>query len=95
MHVDVESLFDLTGRVAVITGGSGLLGYKHAEAIAAAGGTPVLVDLARDRACGQSRATRDDLWRQAALGCAGDITDAEHVQALLATVLGNSARSTS
>ena len=49
MRVEVESLFDLTGRVAVITGGSGLLGYKHAEAIAAVGGTPVLVDLAQTK----------------------------------------------
>lgn len=38
-------LFDLTGRVAVITGGAGLLGKKHAAIIAAAGGLPVLLDL--------------------------------------------------
>jgi NAD(P)-dependent dehydrogenase (short-subunit alcohol dehydrogenase family) len=41
----VQTLFDLTGRVAVITGGAGLLGTKHAEIIAAAGGSPVLLDL--------------------------------------------------
>ena len=40
-----KALFDLTGRVAVITGGAGLLGTKHAEIIAAAGGFPVLLDL--------------------------------------------------
>jgi NAD(P)-dependent dehydrogenase (short-subunit alcohol dehydrogenase family) len=40
-----RALFDLTGRVAVITGGAGLLGTKHAEIIAAAGGAPVLLDL--------------------------------------------------
>src|ERR1019366_3269138 len=40
-----QALFDLTGRVAVITGGAGLLGTKHAEIIAAAGGSPVLLDL--------------------------------------------------
>jgi NAD(P)-dependent dehydrogenase (short-subunit alcohol dehydrogenase family) len=41
----VKALFDLTGRVAVITGGAGLLGIKHAEIIAEAGGFPVLLDL--------------------------------------------------
>ncbi len=41
----VKALFDLTGRVAVITGGAGMLGIKHAEIIAAAGGFPVLLDL--------------------------------------------------
>ena len=40
-----RALFDLTGRVAIITGGAGLLGTKHAEIIAAAGGSPVLLDL--------------------------------------------------
>jgi NAD(P)-dependent dehydrogenase (short-subunit alcohol dehydrogenase family) len=36
--------FNLTGRVAVITGGAGLLGRMHAQAIASAGGIPVLAD---------------------------------------------------
>ena len=45
MSQRVRDQFDLTGRVAVITGGIGLLGRKHAEAIAESGGRPVLVDL--------------------------------------------------
>ncbi len=40
------SVFDLTGRVAVITGGAGFLGERHARAIASAGGIPVLLDVA-------------------------------------------------
>jgi NAD(P)-dependent dehydrogenase (short-subunit alcohol dehydrogenase family) len=40
-----KTIFDLSGRVAVITGGAGLLGQRHAEAIAAFGGVPVLLDL--------------------------------------------------
>jgi NAD(P)-dependent dehydrogenase (short-subunit alcohol dehydrogenase family) len=40
------SVFDLTGRVAAITGGAGLLGERHARAIASAGGVPVLLDVA-------------------------------------------------
>jgi NAD(P)-dependent dehydrogenase (short-subunit alcohol dehydrogenase family) len=37
--------FDITGRVALITGGAGLLGEQHARAIASAGGIPVLLDV--------------------------------------------------
>src|SRR6187401_3264199 len=42
--------FDLSGRVILITGGSGLLGVEHAKAIADAGGTPVIADLRVDAA---------------------------------------------
>lgn len=41
----MTNLFNLDGRVAVITGAAGLLGKKHAEAIAGQGGTPVLWDI--------------------------------------------------
>ena len=86
MQRDVDALFDLTGRIAVITGGSGLLGYKHAEAIAAAGGVPVLVDLpaAEPEAKAEQLAAA---YGVQAVGCATDITKADEVKALLATVL--------
>jgi len=38
-------MFDLTGKVVLITGGYGLLGQMHAEAIKEAGGTPILADV--------------------------------------------------
>jgi NAD(P)-dependent dehydrogenase (short-subunit alcohol dehydrogenase family) len=41
-----QSLFDLTGRVAIVTGGAGLLGYHHGAILAAAGANVVLLDLA-------------------------------------------------
>jgi NAD(P)-dependent dehydrogenase (short-subunit alcohol dehydrogenase family) len=41
----MENLFDLNGKVIIITGAAGLLGKKHAEVIAAWGGNPVLLDL--------------------------------------------------
>ena len=45
----MADVFDLTGRVAIISGGAGLLGQQHARAIAGAGGIPVLLDVS-DRA---------------------------------------------
>ncbi|MGE8061430.1 SDR family oxidoreductase [Pseudomonas sp. NPDC089547] len=44
----VESLFRLDGRVALITGGGGLLGYQHAATIAGLGGLPVLLDISAE-----------------------------------------------
>ena len=43
-----DNLFSLKDRVIVITGAAGLLGRQHAEAVAQAGGTPVLLDLAAE-----------------------------------------------
>ena len=45
MNDKLAAIFDLEGRVAVITGGLGLLGRRHAEVVAGAGGIPVLIDL--------------------------------------------------
>ena len=50
-------LFSLEGRVAVITGGGGLLGEQHARALASAGAIPILVDLDRRRAEAAAAAT--------------------------------------
>jgi NAD(P)-dependent dehydrogenase (short-subunit alcohol dehydrogenase family) len=86
MHRDIDALFDLTDRVAVITGGCGLLGYRHAEIIAAAGGTPVIVDLAASDPARRASSLRATYGRPA-LGIAADITKAESVQALRAEVL--------
>src|SRR5580658_376807 len=41
-----HTLFDLTGRVAIVTGGAGLLGYHHGAILADAGAHVVLLDLA-------------------------------------------------
>jgi NAD(P)-dependent dehydrogenase (short-subunit alcohol dehydrogenase family) len=41
----VMEKFNLEGKVCIITGGAGLLGEKHAEAVAEAKGVPVLLDI--------------------------------------------------
>lgn len=79
------SPFDLTGRVAIITGGAGLLGVEHARAIAGAGGIPVIADLDRDRA--QSAA--DDLCSATgmeAMAIAVDVTVKSDVERMARTV---------
>jgi NAD(P)-dependent dehydrogenase (short-subunit alcohol dehydrogenase family) len=84
--VAAPALFDLGGRVVIITGGSGLLGRFHAAAVAAAGGTPVLTDLHPERAAAHAdEIARDHGVPAHAVGA--DITRPESVQALLDEVL--------
>ena len=45
----LENIFRLDEKIVVITGATGLLGRKHAEAIACYGGTPILLDLSEDK----------------------------------------------
>ena len=42
---NIKEKFSLVGKVAIITGGAGLLGRKHAEAIAEFGGSTILLDI--------------------------------------------------
>lgn len=55
-----QDLFDIEGRVVVITGAAGLLGSEYALAIARAGGTPVLLDINDARLEELSRQIHDD-----------------------------------
>lgn len=48
MKKNIKDQFNLRGKVAIITGGAGLLGKKHAEAVAEFGGIPVLLDIAKE-----------------------------------------------
>lgn len=80
------SLFDLSGRVVVITGGGGLLGYEHAAAIASAGGTSVLLDLDGGRA--EANAARvSENHAGNAVGLQVDITSLSSVETALAAIL--------
>jgi NAD(P)-dependent dehydrogenase (short-subunit alcohol dehydrogenase family) len=82
----VRALFDLSGQVAVITGGAGLLGVSHAEAIAEAGGIPVLGDLDGDRAEAQAARIAAE-FNVRAKGIRTDITNPRAVTGLLAHTL--------
>ena len=81
-----KDLFNLAGRVAVITGGNGLLGRQHAEAIAGAGGIPVLADIRANEGDQESREWKERFGEQA-FAFQTDITDPDSVKNLLAAVL--------
>lgn len=83
--------FSLSGRVAIITGGAGLLGVRHGEAIAAAGGIAVLADL-RAAEAEAGAATIAAATRGTAVGLACDVTRPESVEALLAAVMSRFGR---
>lgn len=83
--MDGETLrnFRIDGRVVVITGGAGLLGQKHAEAVLEGGGTPVLIDISEasiDRALDRLKA----LYGQEAVihGYVADITNQEALESV-------------
>ncbi|MGD1091051.1 MAG: SDR family oxidoreductase [Bryobacteraceae bacterium] len=78
----MPNLFDLTGRVAIITGGAGLLGEQHARVIAQAGGIPVLVDICSDRAGAKARAISEE-FGVSACAITANIADRNDVERIL------------
>ena len=79
MNNNIDNLFSLSGKIVVITGAVGLLGEKHAEAVAAYGGTPVLLDLSQT-AVDLLAEKLNKQYRVNAVGFSVDITDEEQVR---------------
>ncbi len=79
--------FDLTGRVAVITGGAGLLGPEHAVALAQAGATVAITDI--DGTAAEKTALRlgQDLGSARFVGLAMDVTDPDSIRRTRDTLL--------
>ncbi|MDR1657039.1 MAG: SDR family oxidoreductase [Deltaproteobacteria bacterium] len=84
-----KDIFSIQGRVAVITGGGGLMGRRHAEAVLEAGGIPVLLDVS-------SEALRDvavvlhETYKEATIvSYRCDITDQAQVDAIRKEVMSD------
>lgn len=79
-------LFDLTGRSAVITGGSKGLGFAMAAGLASAGANVLLVSRHLDEAEKAAAEIARDFGRRA-LGIAADVTVLEQTESLAAVAL--------
>jgi len=78
--------FSLDGRVAIITGGAGLLGVKHAEVIAEQGGIPLLWDVNSVKS--EAAAVRiNELYGSSCEAFNVDITSSTAVEAALDDIL--------
>jgi NAD(P)-dependent dehydrogenase (short-subunit alcohol dehydrogenase family) len=79
-------LFDLTGRVAVVTGGAGFLGYFHGAILADAGARVILLDLpaANPEARAQQLCTEHDAE---AVGLTCDIASESSLESCRSEIL--------
>ena len=74
-------LFDLTGRVAIITGGSKGLGAAMAEGLASAGANLLLTSRNQDEVEATAAQIQSDYGNKV-IGMAADVTDADQVAAM-------------
>jgi NAD(P)-dependent dehydrogenase (short-subunit alcohol dehydrogenase family) len=75
----LEKLFRLDNKIIVITGATGLLGKKHAEAVACYGGTPILLDLSQ-QAVSDLANELNEKYKVNSVGFAIDITDEQAIE---------------
>ncbi|MCJ7717709.1 MAG: SDR family NAD(P)-dependent oxidoreductase, partial [Anaerolineales bacterium] len=78
---EIQKLFDLTDRVAIVTGGAGFLGQQFSEALSEAGAKVVVADI--DQAAAAKFAETLEKKTGSALGIKLDVTDPTSVQDLM------------
>ncbi len=86
----IQEKFDLSGRVAVVTGGAGLLGAEFCRTLAEAGASVAVLDLNAQAAQQIASALCEAGYD--ARSYAADISDREAVRALVASVVSDLGR---
>ncbi len=81
----IQELFDLTGRVAIVTGGAGFLGQQFSEALTEAGASIVVADINQKDASHFAAKLEDKGGK--AMGISVDVTDPYSVQSLMEETL--------
>jgi NAD(P)-dependent dehydrogenase (short-subunit alcohol dehydrogenase family) len=90
--VNTTDGFRIDGRVVVITGGAGLLGRKHSEAVLDGGGIPVLLDIS-EHALKRAADELKNAYPGREIGaCRADITAKSELEAICGDVLAKYGR---
>jgi NAD(P)-dependent dehydrogenase (short-subunit alcohol dehydrogenase family) len=78
-----KNLFDLTGKVALITGAGGLLGPKHAEALIEYGAKVIMTDWHEDRAIEKTDELNKIYGEDSAIALFMDVTNKESIDKVI------------
>jgi NAD(P)-dependent dehydrogenase (short-subunit alcohol dehydrogenase family) len=85
-EISYRGLFDLGGKVAVVTGGAGILGQQFCAGLAESGATVVVVDLEADKAQELAQAL-SGRYKITAIGIGCDVSIPKSVQEMVESVV--------
>lgn len=88
-ELKIMEKFNLTGKTALITGGAGLLGVRHAEALLSAGANCILVDIDKDALKKAIEVLHRSFDKSSALAEFVDITNLQEVTDLNERLIGS------
>lgn len=91
MEFSFKSLFDLDGKTAVVTGGTGMLGKSFCRGLAEFGANIAVVDLDEDKAADFAHMISQEYGVQAA-GISCDVSNPDSVKQMVARVVKQFAR---